>query len=76
MPDEFQPFGDRWVRRADASAEWVEVDEADVPEEVLTFHRTLALRRGLAALGVHPDPDGPPFAVIRKVSEGEEPFTT
>lgn len=75
MP-EYAPFGEVWVTREDASEEWVEVAEADVPADVVTYHReVLPTRRALLAAGLHPDGDqAPERIVVRKVSEGAKTF--
>lgn len=72
---EYQPFGDGWVRRATGSADdWQHVERDDVPGEVVAhFTETLPERQALVAEGIHPD-GGQPFAEIRRVSEGEQPF--
>ena len=72
---EYSPFGEGWVRRdAGSEDDWEEVEQDDVPNEVIDhFGEVLPARYADIAEGIHPD-GGQPFAEIRRVSEGESPF--
>lgn len=74
MPPEYAPYGDGWVKRDSPEGDWQEVAEGDVPTEDIAKHNIEAERHAQVAKGIHPD-GGTPFAEIRRVSEGEAPFT-